>query len=958
VERVAQAGMADILEYLHAKLDLHFSSLRDSRSSLQPPSPVFALEHDLAEADLGLLKDAVRGAVRTGFPLRARRSWLPFVVYATEVGYDYVGDEYWTTFEAATPTWAYNGDRQVIKTFFLRFAEVYGGARPTGAWAEHFRIICWPITHAVLPTYLQRNLAQLMFEYRRGLTTDLLSNPTALGAWLGPRAAGYTERFRIFCQNTSLLGQVAAALLSGDGDESPNLLGGTLHRIVEGLSAEAQSRAWLHGAKQHANQVRLTGMRRPTSGSGGRVGLQRRRTERLPAATDPEIHIRRERDGWHAYALLPDFSSLRGRLPHLYDELRTLRARIAGGGGAVLARGRLTYPGQEVPLQSWPASDAPFVQLERGSPEVNALLADQCVMSTGPWWLFHVRSGSPAVLIKGNFLRPGEAYCLVGRDGAPPPAVPWVAMSVIVANGACAFDLAIPETINEEDVAALGAAGLAVVSDVKVRPVGLVARAWDGAGAVEWLAGDPAMIAIRAERLPNQCILAVDGTTYLIPWPGQQGELFVALDGLGVGSHELSIALLTADTGSSLASGTVTVTIHDHQVRPVEATKGEGVRLLASPARPTLNELWEGRADVTVLGPQGVRVSLSLALRGSRGEALAKRRRDIALPVNSAAWRDLARQELHSTEFRNAYDMAESCELSVDLAGIGFASLTCERGFQPLRWVLRKRGRVRTARLIDRTDGGNTHVEYYAVAAPTVALTRPIESEECPAHGGLVRAVSGESVAAMVLPPEPNGLLARGSSHPVISSGPRTVDEVTRLLAAHGNWSNADLPADPFAAHDQSIVLEAITSALVSRIAGPKWSRIEQALDRDSLLDELENMQEHVGESLPQRALADVIASRLWRWASSSAIFESEFAEAIANIASSSGLRDRPDAADFILKLAHKPGSLATWEATDRARMIDTVLRSPVLIRAARFAILGVESMQSGVGTQRSGSGR
>ena len=90
---------------------------------------------------------------------------------------------------------------------------------------------------AVLPIYLQRNLVQLLFEFRMALTSDLLNDPEELGARLASRAGAYTERFRIFCENTAL-GSVAVALL-GEGDESRYLLPSTQQRLVESLNRES-----------------------------------------------------------------------------------------------------------------------------------------------------------------------------------------------------------------------------------------------------------------------------------------------------------------------------------------------------------------------------------------------------------------------------------------------------------------------------------------------------------------------------------------------------------------------------------------------------------------------------------------------------------------------------------------------------------------------------------------------
>ena len=192
-----------VLEDFHTDLGRHFRALHEERKLLSPAAPVFALEHGLGDADLDLLKNAVRSAVRQGFGATFRQWWLPFVVYAAESGYEYAGGEYWQTFEESTPWWHEYGDRDRIRGWFQVFAVDYGGAVPQGAFAEYFTIIAWPITHAVLPVYLQRNLARLLFDFRTGLTAQLLQDPDALWerAWLlapalTPSGSGCSARTR------------------------------------------------------------------------------------------------------------------------------------------------------------------------------------------------------------------------------------------------------------------------------------------------------------------------------------------------------------------------------------------------------------------------------------------------------------------------------------------------------------------------------------------------------------------------------------------------------------------------------------------------------------------------------------------------------------------------------------------------------------------------------------------
>ena len=146
------------LEVLHTRLNAHFTRLRAERAQRDPARQVFAIEHGLTPAELDLLAGEIRTAIKAG--KAPSDHWLPFIVYCVEIGYSYVGDEYWQTFEVETHGWREHGDRHIVRDLFKLFATTYGGAEPAGRWAEHFSIIAWPPTHAILPKDLQQQLAQ------------------------------------------------------------------------------------------------------------------------------------------------------------------------------------------------------------------------------------------------------------------------------------------------------------------------------------------------------------------------------------------------------------------------------------------------------------------------------------------------------------------------------------------------------------------------------------------------------------------------------------------------------------------------------------------------------------------------------------------------------------------------------------------------------------------------------
>lgn len=945
---LAGRSTVDILKHFHERLDVHFGALRKERERLTPRGPVFALEHGLSSAEFDLLKSAVRAAVAAGFGSRYRVWWLPYVVYAADIGYDYIGKDFWPPFAERTPGWEaphsgwdVGGHRTRLRGWFVKFADEYGGARPTGAFAEFFINIAWPIMHAVLPIYLQRQLAQLLDEYAIHLTNDLLNDPDALGRELARDAylRDYPERFQKFCSQQALLGRIATTLLAGDDEESPYLLPDTLERIVDGLMGEQKARLALQRARRSASRVRAAGFRPPSAGDRPPSGERR-----APTLSDPRLRLKRMEEGWRLFADIPDLAPLAARLPELVDELRNRRAQVAGVDRPVMA-GRLLRPGEQL-LGALPAPGTPFLTLLGASASVNTLLSLQCRLSPGPWWVFKRRSGAHAVEVKGKHVTPGERYILLSYPNVIAPDVPWLHELAVRVSGARAFELDLPEQVSETEAAGLTSAGISVVAGMRIRPVGLVPLAWDGEGSVDYLAGDPVLLSVRSERAPESCVLTVDdGSPQLLPWPSGETEFFFAVDDLGVGVHSLTVTLLGARAGS-VAMGMLTVSIR--QPNTEGAGAGEGVRLLASPARPLLTDLWDGLATLSIGGPPDIDAQIVVTLKDERNRELAHVRRTVTLPVSDEGWRRIAREHLRSSDLGDAYDEAELCEVVVSRSGIGFASLVCERGFRPLRWVISKRhDGPYEARLIDRTDGANTIVDLFESTAPLEAIRQPNGSPvESPVVGGLLCAQSGEQSASVVLPPDHMELIRhRNGARPYVRVGSRSVVEATRLIRGHAAWMEAELPANPFADRQREKALAAITSELAGLIAGHRWAHQERVQRDVDILDHLETLQALAGDTADQK-LAKRVNDRLWRWAQQPELRTPELAELLGSRITSSGMGDAQAAARFLVCLTRAPGRLLKWDEGDRNRLLECVCRSPVLVRVVRIAVLGSDALR------------
>jgi hypothetical protein len=254
VTRVLNAEDLDtMLTEWQGRLERHFGELRRERSAAVGDKPLFALEHGLDAYELQSLATDIRAHALSAAP--SDETPLPWIVYAAELGYRYCGDDYWQTFEDETPGWTVHGDRYWIRECYRKFHRDFGGAHPSGAWARHFSIICWPITHAILPRDVQRQLARILYELRHSFSAELFESPTRLGEFIAAQSWNATSRFRNLAEEPLLVGQIAAALLlEGDLVSRGLILPATLRRIGQDLDRERRAREWLRSARQSAKE--------------------------------------------------------------------------------------------------------------------------------------------------------------------------------------------------------------------------------------------------------------------------------------------------------------------------------------------------------------------------------------------------------------------------------------------------------------------------------------------------------------------------------------------------------------------------------------------------------------------------------------------------------------------------------------------------------------------------------
>lgn len=940
-------------------LEEHFTQLRASRTSRVGDKPIFVLEHGLSEAKIAELRGEILAAILKTTPNTS--NYLPWVVYATEVGYRYSGTEYWQTFEADTPGWTARGDRGWIRRSFEKFHKTFGGAKPSGPFAENFSIICWPIAHSILPQDLQRHFARILHEARHGFRSEFFKNPILLGETIAARSWDATSRFQNFTQEHLLVGQIAAALLQGADTETGLILPATLQRIVKDLEREGRSRDWLRGAQDVAGKVQLSGLASPASEDKLPTAPREAREAVAALGVEPRLGlIPTGAATWDVQLKVPDLSPLLLRFPQLRPILVDSRCVVLGSSGRPRPRGYFLHGAQTIRLETWPESGTILLQFEATTPELQFLLATDCLLKAGPTWLFRIGSDGLAYEIKGKVVRPGQSYIVLTLEKCDILEGTPVTTSC---RGINAVRLDIPTAISIELEKTLRALGLVQARHFELWPAGLPPAKWDGEGSAEWLVSDQPCIGVRADHSVSAFTLDLKGplSQRLEVAPTAPGEpIFISLPQLPLGRYELEATVVSSGRGNQ-ETGLLDFMIREP--RTWEPASGHQGPLLAfiDPTNPTLEQLCEGSVGIDIHGParRNLACTMSLSTRTDT-KTLLQKNFSLQLPVTTSSWRSqFSKVVLDSKEFSDAYDRAQSCQILFDGGELGRISLQCEREFSPLRWLVRREGKFWALILIDNTGADKAaSVKRYDFSSPDTPVAVADISKEgrlaVNPEGGLYVAEIGDYRCAVVMPPfgkTLTGLTGLRGVIPNFKTVARLSGEIDRLLDLYILWDEAHLPGNILAAIRRGNVLTAIVQKIFSVIGGQPWNQAE--LNMDGTADALTKLAPAISIKYDeQRGIAPAL---LKTFAAMAARSPASRADALWPILSpyirfSLPLPQNGSAnharwiCEFALRLASSPRSVRKWAGSDYDVTLNKVFESPTLARAARFLVIAINS--------------
>lgn len=939
-----------------ARLEAHFKNLRQQRP---PYHPIFGLEHPLNEDERNALSDELRIHIS-----KERPSWehrLAWMVYATELGYRYSGDEYWVTFESKTPNWVSLGERPWIRSCFDDFCQTYGAARPAGPWAENFSIICWPITHAILPVDLQRQLAHILYDVRYQFTDENLHKPQILGELIAALSWRESRRFQRLAQEPLFIGQIAAALLlEGEEIASSLILPSTLRRISLDLDRERTSKGWLHQARQNAKkEIQLQ-----TIGKGKTSPLTEDR-EKPPQKTfslQPRILLSPyDEDSWEVKIELPDLSQFSAEYPKFQQVLATSLCYVSGYRGRPLPPAYLMYGSQKVPITDWPSDGESILTFEPTIPELEHIFKSECGIRSSSSWLFKIASDGTAYQMSSSQVLAGHRYVLLSKDPHLLSATIEFPNANIKCSGIHGLLVDLPSVISPEILEALKKLGLVLAKKIRIWPSGLVPPRWDGEGYAECLSTEKLTIAIAADHPVGTYGVELDAEKFFMS-PSSSGlPLFVEISDLEPGSHLLKITSADDDDDDSTSSsGSLEIHVRKPRIWSPSLTNYGAFMVVVQPTIPSLEELWEGAAKVELFGPisKSVRWNISFYQKGKNIPSLSHEPTQLNLPVYARDWSTqllrLKETGKNHRQLWNAYNSAYSCKITFDAGELGRYVLPADRAFAPLRWgILRIRDQV-FLKLIDDSDLRHPlsvcHYDFKDPDVPHSCDAEPFFSADgSHVTSGLFVARSQASKTAILVPQEIHAF-QDFTLNPRFIYRDKNQGALCELVSILSYWASASLSGSRLSSIFKNQIVDSMTRRIIGFIAGNRWLRTERlVLDNPTRLSP-EAICKTIFREKEEIELAVKLFEEEDRFACLTPRRRSQFFSELLSLYHSNLIdrisRRRGDydsysawLSEYALRLASSDRNIAEWAGDKMAEANGWLLSCPSLILLARLLV-------------------
>lgn len=933
-------GHAARLDEMRTRLDAHYRALAAHREAAG--LPIFVLEHCLTPSECDEIAAALR--VRLQHDLRLAPYWLLWIVHITERGYAYAGDEFWRSFEEQTPGWTFQ-HRPSVSVWFKQFQKSYRGVAPSGPWSQHFSIIAWPVTHAILPRILQSQLARTLYDLRFDLAHIDRADPHSIGELLAASQSHLSTRLAAFLEQQELAGHIVLALLKEhpkDTDAPIHLP--TLSRIVSDLEKMRSAKHWFDETRRVVKE-RFRGLRVASpaarSGSAATAPAPSRATR---CDLLPELVLRHVGAGtWALQMDVPCFRPIAKASAELNTFLQRTRCQLSGGSD-FKPSGWLLHASRSAVISRWPQPGQPLIRFEKPYPLLEQIIAHEATLADAPSWLFRIGPDGIARHITSRLARPGSSYMVLIKADKTFPDILGARKSTIKCEGISAYRLDLARQIDATLAARLKLLGIDVARTINIWPAGLPALAWDGQGRSRWLTTDAPCLAIASDFPVCGFDVQLDSRAPIsIPATAGDTAIFVQLEPLSAGTHRLFVRSRHGPTSTGPhQQGVLELDVRAPEPWIPGTTGHDGLIATLDPPDADLDSLWQNKVKLAVFGPTSRAVTCRLDLERVDGTSLLSR--DIVegrpLPLAASTWSKSLADTTRDRDAAWAYLEASVGRLTIESEDLGYQDFRFERTVAPLRWISRVvQGQV-FLRLIDDTGGDPAACEILCngVERPLnrIRLDPSIYQSGIVIDppGGMFVARIGQHRDQIILSAVAADLKFDGLAlHPSVDELRTGVVSLAQAADDLSAWYGTRA-AGHLAGLRQRQVTEAICETMFETIGGASWAEAERVFRGSpraphSLALLKQRVDTHAGLAVvavrdAANATAPPVARVRW----------------LTEVANRYGVATDTDLCRFALLTASQPHELSSLYRDRMAHFFARLSAKPVLLRAARLVAL------------------
>lgn len=941
----------------HNKFATHFSDLHKQR--ITGNFSLFAFEHGLRSEELIQLKNAIQNQLEVSSP--NPDYWLPWVVYAAEIGYEFDGHEFWQSFTEKTPKWTLHGNRYFIRNCFEKFVQSFGGFKPSGIWADHFNIICYPITHAILPKDLQRQLARILYDLRFQFNRSFLQSTEQLGNKILSRSEGATKRFQQFSQNIELTGLIARELLSHDQNESENIiLPATLRRIVGDLRKEGDASSWLDEARTIArDRVNRTTKVRTEGDKAHRIKLE------------PTL-ILRPTGGmtWDLYVEIPDLLPLAEQSTELFEFLTTSRPRINGSFfDKRLARSRLVSHGSiQEKLKSLPDKAQDLLIFRREKPSaLDQFLKNEFRLKTQEINLFKIHNDGLAYKQKSASVIPGSSYLILARQIISNNSL--VAKQHLSCDSVYLYSLVLPKTISSSEESFLTSLGFSVKQGINIIPVGTTPATWDEESYIEFLADESPCIAIEFDHVYQSLLLEYGDELNELQNPDSARPVIINLPQFPVGSYKFTVSGKKLHQSQYEILGNAEINIREPRTRQAATTNQNALLLFTDPFRPTFEQLFAGKVRFDFWTPPDTKVDFYLTLLDKNSEhdrPFRKKLCELTLPDESGKINSNIFEALQDKQILSRSEDAHACFLEFETGEFGTVQINFEREFLPLKWIVRADNKNQIyLKLSDYSDSGEiVSVVKYDFDFPDQRKTVPYSEVHelgfpIPEGGGLYIAQTSQIKQGIIILRRMaqssfksfTEIKQNDGFKPVFLKHARNTQTLSALIKLYTLWTTSASAGSAFKKSDINVVSNALLLEIVSLIDNNHgWKKAETQYCSGKVGSDFYLHKAVSSKPSLLEKLSKVCESRHWysvdEWVDRLVFaLGDEIPEErtkVHKIGKISHIKvtSRDWFAEFALRLCSRPDTLQEWADKRYELGLEKMLLYPTIARAARYIVL------------------